>query len=152
MNSVPISCHVTLKRNKCKHDLLGQKFNVSHVNDSFNGWMGCKSQVLKEILNRTVTFFMYITFYTDVLYFSGPQDARLFLWRFDARKSDQNYSKGWSCQIVNFFFSSTPPTTVLYRRFLRSFEVKSSCQRSHSPEYGLFKLYIFIEYQDNMWV
>lgn len=118
---------------------------------SMGGW-GARVKFWKEILNRVVTFFMYITFYTDVLYFSGSQDARLFLWRFDARKSDQNYSKGWSCQIVNFFFSSTPPTTVLYGRFLRSFEVKSSCQRSHSPEYGIFKLYIFIEYQDNMWV
>lgn len=75
---------------------------------SMGGW-GVRVKFWKEILNRKVTVFIYTKFYTDVFYFSGSQDARFFLWRFDAWKSDQNYSKGWICQIVNFFFSSTPP-------------------------------------------
>lgn len=53
------------------------------------GW-GVSVKFWKEILNRKVTVFMYIKFYTDVSYFSGSQDAWLFLWRVDAWKSDQN--------------------------------------------------------------
>lgn len=152
MNSVPISCHVTLKRNKCKHDLLGQKFNVSHVNDSFNGWMGCKSQVLKRNIEQKSNGFHvhYVLYWCPLLFRpTGCSAFSLTIWCQEVRSKLLQRMKLSDRELLFLFHS--PDYSIIWA-FSKEPRIEVFESTFTFTRILMFKFYIFTEYQDDKWV